>query len=126
LRTEEVKIIEKQLQGHQNSFVDDDTTVLQKAVMEHNLLSASTVYKNITFEELGKLLGISSHKAEAMASKMILENRMEGKIDQIDGIIQFEDDGQNLLVWDKKIERVCRTVNSLSENIQKKHPELTL
>jgi COP9 signalosome complex subunit 4 len=75
---------------------------------------------------LGKLLGISSHKAEAMASKMILENRMDGKIDQIDGIIQFEDDGQNLLVWDKKIERVCRTVNSLSESIQKKHPELTL
>eukprot|EP01080_Neovahlkampfia_damariscottae_P007007 gene7007-11172_t len=126
LKTEEVKIIEKQLQGHQNSYVDDDTTVLQKAVMEHNLLSASNVYKNITFEELGKLLGISAHKAEQMASKMILEDRMKGKIDQIDGIIQFEDDDQNLLLWDKKIEKLCRSVSTLSEKIQKDHPQITL
>ena len=28
------------------------------AVMEHNMLSASRLYNNISFEELGRLLGI--------------------------------------------------------------------
>jgi len=42
----------------------DGSTVLDRAVIEHNLLSASKLYKNITFVELGQLLSISPDMAE--------------------------------------------------------------
>lgn len=59
-------------------------------MFEHNLLSASKLYNNITFEELGALLEITPAKAERIASQMITEGRMNGYIDQIDGIVHFE------------------------------------
>ena len=38
------------------------STILDRAVVEHNLLSASKLYTNITFDELGALLEISPAK----------------------------------------------------------------
>jgi PCI domain len=61
--------------------------VVARAVIEHNLLSAGKVYENITFTELGRLLGISSRKAEKVAALMIVEARLQGYIDQIDGVV---------------------------------------
>jgi COP9 signalosome complex subunit 4 len=66
------------------------STILERAVTEHNLLSASKLYNNITFEELGALLEIPPMKAEKIASQMITEGRMNGYIDQIDSIVHFE------------------------------------
>lgn len=66
------------------------STILDRAVIEHNLLSASKLYNNISFEELGSLLEIPPTKAEKIASQMITEGRMNGYIDQIDSIVHFE------------------------------------
>ena len=66
------------------------STILDRAVIEHNLLSASKLYNNISFEELGSLLEIPPSKAEKIASQMITEGRMNGYIDQIDSIVHFE------------------------------------
>lgn len=66
------------------------STILERAVIEHNLLSASKLYNNVTFEELGALLEISPCKAEKIASQMITEGRMNGFIDQILAIVHFE------------------------------------
>lgn len=38
------------------------SSILDRAVIEHNLLSASKLYNNITFEELGALLEIPPAK----------------------------------------------------------------
>lgn len=38
------------------------SSILDRAVIEHNLLSASKLYNNISFEELGSLLEIPSTK----------------------------------------------------------------
>jgi COP9 signalosome complex subunit 4 len=45
-------------------IIHDDLgyTILQRAVIEHNLVSVSKIYTNITFTELGGLLGIPSEK----------------------------------------------------------------
>lgn len=59
-------------------------------MIEHNLLSASKLYNNVTFNELGALLEISPSKAEKIASQMITEGRMNGFIDQILAIVHFE------------------------------------
>ena len=43
-----------------NFFVG--STILERAVIEHNLLAASKLYNNISFEELGALLEIPPTK----------------------------------------------------------------
>lgn len=74
----------------QQATTSDGTTILDRAVFEHNLLSASKLYNNITFEELGALLETPPAKAERIASHMISEGRMNGYIDQISSVVHFE------------------------------------
>ncbi len=66
------------------------STVLDRAVMEHNLLSCSKIYNNITFSGLGVLLDLAPGAAENMARKMIEQKRLRGSIDQVDRLIWFE------------------------------------
>ena len=64
--------------------------VLDRAVMEHNLLASSKVYNNITFRGLGALLDVTPGAAENMARKMIEQGRLKGTIDQVEKLISFE------------------------------------
>lgn len=92
IKRTELKEFEALLMDHQKAKTTDGSSILDRAVFEHNLLSASKLYNNITFEELGSLLEIPPKKAERIASQMITESRMNGCIDQIDGIVHFEGD----------------------------------
>jgi len=65
-------------------------TVLDRAVMEHNILSCSNIYNNITFSGLGALLDITPGAAETMARKMIEQGRLRAHIDQVEKLIWFE------------------------------------
>lgn len=67
------------------------STVLDRAVMEHNLLASSNIYNNITFRGLGALLDLTPGAAETMARKMIEQGRLRGSIDQVDKLIWFEE-----------------------------------
>ena len=42
------------------------STILDRAVIEHNLLSASKLYNNISFDELGSLLEIPPAKVSEL------------------------------------------------------------
>ncbi|NXT28052.1 CSN4 protein, partial [Syrrhaptes paradoxus] len=112
------------LMPHQKATTADGSSILDRAVIEHNLLSASKLYNNITFEELGALLEIPAAKAEKIASQMITEGRMNGFIDQIDGIVHFET-REALPTWDKQIQSLCFQVNNLLEKISQTVPEWT-
>ncbi|KAF8639949.1 hypothetical protein AX17_001199 [Amanita inopinata Kibby_2008] len=117
LRPNEVKKFEATLKPHQlakiaissndrlssattTNDVDDPSistrtgpaTVLDRAVMEHNLLASSKIYNNITFKGLGALLDLTPGAAETMARKMIEQGRLRGYIDQVDKLIWFEGD----------------------------------
>lgn len=122
IRRSELQEFEALLEPHQKASTIDGSTILDRAVIEHNLLSASKLYNNITFEELGALLEISAAKAEKIASQMITEGRMNGYIDQIDSIVHFET-RETLPQWDKQIQSVCYQVNSIIELIGKHHPD---
>lgn len=65
-------------------------TVLDRAVMEHNLLASSKIYNNISFRGLGALLDLTPGAAETMARKMIEQGRLKGHIDQVEKLIWFE------------------------------------
>lgn len=73
LGREEVEAFSKTLSPHQLAILPDGSTVLDRSVMQHNLSALSKLYCNISFEELGAILGVSSDKAESIASDMIME-----------------------------------------------------
>eukprot|EP01027_Heterolobosea_sp_BB2_P023711 GEZU01035676.1.p1 GENE.GEZU01035676.1~~GEZU01035676.1.p1 ORF type:complete len:134 (+),score=63.63 GEZU01035676.1:2-403(+) len=122
IRPDEAKSLQGHLKAHHQATLADGTTVLDRSIIEHNLLSASKIYNNITFAELGSLLGIDANKAEKIASKMIIEERMKGNIDQIENMIIFEND-ESITIWDQQIENVCRSVADITERIAAKHPQ---
>lgn len=135
IRRSELEEFEALLQLHQKASTLDGSSILDRAVFEHNLLSASKLYNNITFEELGALLEIQPSKAERIASQMITEERLSGYIDQIDGIVHFESKlhlicawticiknkffiaREVLPLWDKQIRSLCYQVNKIIEKI---------
>ncbi|KAJ2364550.1 hypothetical protein H4S01_003727, partial [Coemansia sp. RSA 2610] len=71
-------------------LADGKTTALEHAVREHNIFMLSSLYTNIKFANLCRVLGVDAEDAELMCARMIAEGRMKGRIDQIDGVVTFE------------------------------------
>ncbi|KAK6115819.1 hypothetical protein DH2020_008088 [Rehmannia glutinosa] len=120
LRKPEIDAFAEELKPHQKALLPDNFTVLDRAMIEHNLLSASKLYTNISFGELGTLLGIAPQKAEKIASKMICEDRMRGSIDQVEAVIHFEDDTEEMQQWDQQIFGLCQALNEILDGMAKK------
>jgi COP9 signalosome complex subunit 4 len=106
------------LRPHQMAKLGDGVrTVVDRAVMEHNLLSATGLYANIGVEELARLLGCKDgEEAERAARRMISEGRMKGRIDQIDGVVYFCEGGLTEGL-DVGIVGVCEGIDSIVERI---------
>ena len=138
LSPEEVERFASSLQPHQLAKTSDGTTVLNKAVVEHNLLSASRLYANIGIKELGVLLGCDAEKAESYAAAMLEQKRLNGHIDQIDGVIFFQGGegagadavpgkgnkaaGKDLRRWDTKVQGIAEEVERVASMLQSQYP----
>lgn len=132
LAPKEIQEFAKSLKPHQLAVLPGDNvqqvTVLSKAVLEHNLAAASQVYRNIGFDELGKLLGCEGLEAETYAATMIEQGRLKGWIDQPEGVIYFEEDmgsegGMSgrmrrnwspIIRWDEAIKDLCAHVEEVA------------
>jgi len=62
IKRRELEDFGRLLQPHQLATTSDGSTILDRAIVEHNLLSLSKLYRNITFVELGRLLEIDAVK----------------------------------------------------------------
>lgn len=126
LTPEQVEAFRPTLRPHQVALDADGATVLDRAVTEHNLLAASQSYTNITFEALGALLGVTKEKAEEVCQTMAYEGRMHARLDQVEGVVEFEaaDTRNELARWDSQIEGICASVDACSDAILKKYPQL--
>ncbi|KAJ5936258.1 hypothetical protein N7454_005556 [Penicillium verhagenii] len=137
LTPEEVVAFAKKLAPHQLAVTADGTTVLDKAVIEHNLVAASKLYENITADALASILGLqgsgefsAGEKAEMYAARMVEQGRLRGRIDQIDGIISFET-GDNhdpafrksIRQWDAGVEKLAGYVENVASRISQQFPE---
>jgi len=125
VRDEEVKVFEASLQPHQNAVTASGRTVLQRSIEAHNLFAASNIYNNIKFNELGSLLGLTADQSEELARSMIEQGSLKAVIDQIKGVVEFENDevsAGTLSVWDSQIQNLCEGVNAVLEAISTKHP----
>jgi COP9 signalosome complex subunit 4 len=133
----EVDAFASSLQPHQLAQTADGSTVLTKAVNEHNLLAASRLYENISTAALGTILGLSdskdgtaAEKAEAYAAKMVQEGRLKGVIDQIDGVVIFDGQdgvkagtaGSELRTWDHGVQGLVEDVERCAAAISESFP----
>lgn len=114
------------LKEHQLAKTSDGSTVLDKAVLEHNLLAVSRLYQNISISALGALLGTDADRAEAYAAGMIESSRLSGSIDQIEGVIHFDtkeggkDSGaMDLRAWDTNIQGLAEEVEKVTTMLQR-------
>uniref|UniRef100_A0A7S4KFR9 COP9 signalosome complex subunit 4 n=1 Tax=Paramoeba aestuarina TaxID=180227 RepID=A0A7S4KFR9_9EUKA len=98
----------------------DGFDVLDKACIEHNILSAGNIYDNISFTELGLLLGVDKQKAEQSAARMIMENRMTGFLDQIEELLYFREPDQ-MNEWSANIFSACARVVNVVDFIALHH-----
>ena len=119
------------LASHQLSQTADGSTVLAKAVIEHNLLGASRLYNNIGVKELGTLLGLDADKAEGYAARMLEQGRLAGRIDQINSVIFFDGregtsgtsiaGGVGLRRWDVNVQGLTEEVERVTSFLQSKY-----
>ncbi|KAL8360499.1 hypothetical protein RB601_007209 [Gaeumannomyces tritici] len=137
LEPAEVDKFARGLQPHQLATTADGSTVLVKAVIEHNLLGASRLYDNIGFDELGDLLGLDAAKAEETTARMIEQGRLVGRIDQIDRFIWFEGGeasgvkgsgraeaavAKEMRRWDSNVQSLAEEVEHVTGLLQKEFP----
>lgn len=132
----ETKAFAETLQPHHLARTADGSTVLDQAVLQHNLVGASKLYNNIGFDQLGELLGIDAEKAEDYAAKMFEQGRLSGYIDQIDRLIFFEGEGsgerktgqtervvgKELRKWDANVQGLAEEVEKVTTMIQTQYP----
>jgi COP9 signalosome complex subunit 4 len=81
IREQDVKDFESQLEEHQNIERGDGYKVLDKALIQHNIVVVSKIYMNITFEQLGTFLRMSTLKAEEFVAEMIAAGTIRGELD---------------------------------------------
>ncbi|KAJ9615536.1 hypothetical protein H2200_001611 [Cladophialophora chaetospira] len=135
----EVDTFASTLAPHQLAKTADGSTVLSKAVIEHNLLATSRLYANITTASLAQILGLkdgvddsAAEKAEEYAARMVEQGRLRGEIDQIAGVINFETVAgvelkgpiRDLREWDQGVQGLVEDVERVAASISESFPEL--
>lgn len=71
------------LKDHQRALLPDGFSVLESAVIQHNIRSVAGMYDNITLDQLAALLGLSVSRVETLTCDMISEGRLKGHVDQV-------------------------------------------
>ena len=119
VRKEDVEKFRGLLLPHHYADLPGGLTVYDRAIVQHNLLAASRIYESVSFKQLGLLLDIEPAKAEKIAAKMIVEGRLEGAIDQVDNMLLFETEAEQLTAWDHRLKGICDSVAKVAEQIEK-------
>ncbi|OQO06270.1 hypothetical protein B0A48_08858 [Cryoendolithus antarcticus] len=132
LSPSEVRTFAAELKDHQLAKTADGSTVLDKAVLEHNLLAVSRLYQNISLPSLGALLGVDADRAEEYAAGMVESGRLGGSIDQIEGVIHFgavkgdsaggERTAGGSSAWDVNVQGLAEEVERVTTLLQREEP----
>lgn len=118
-RDESLMTFEDSLASHQKALMGDGLTIVQRALLEHNMIAVSKIYKTIYFDSLSHLLGVGMEKAEKLAAKMILDGSFHGTIDEVDGILTFGKEEDPLAAWDGAITSFCTNLNSAVDAVRR-------
>lgn len=118
LDKEELIKFEASLQPHQRAVMGDGLTIMERGVVEHNMIAVSKIYQSIYVSELALVLGVHEDKAEKIAASMIMEGSLPGSIDQVEGLVEFESEDNAQVTWDKAISNFCVELNRVTDALQ--------
>ena len=118
LGKEELVKFESSLQPHQKAIMGDGLTIMERGVIEANMLAVSRIYHSIYFSELALKLGVSNEKAEKIAATMITDGSLEGSIDQVANLVEFHTEETPNGAWDKAISSFCMELNRVTDSVQ--------
>lgn len=118
LRRDELAKFESTLAPHQKAIMGDGLTILERCVVEHNMVAVSSIYSSIYVKDLARILGVSERKAEKIASNMIMEGGLQGTIDQVEGLLEFASSDTPEKIWDQSIANFCSRLNRVTDEIK--------
>jgi len=118
LGKEELVKFEESLQPHQKAVMGDGLTIMERGVVEHNMLAVSGIYQSIYVNELALILGVTDAKAEKLVATMILDGSLEGSIDQVENLVLFHTEDSPNGAWDKGISSFCMELNRVTDSVQ--------
>jgi len=127
------------LMPHQLAKTSEGDTVVAKAIIDHNIVAVSKLYHNITFGNLGTLIGLSEERAEDTVARMIEQGRLTARLDQIEMTIYFEDIeptgetskksdsviGKEMRNHDSNIQGLAEAVEKVTSDLQTHYPVST-
>ena len=130
----ELELFESSLAEHQRAIMADGLTIVERGVLEHNMVAVSQLYTSIYFAQLCILLGgiVDADKAEKVAAKMITDGSLHGTIDEVEGILYFNATSSTssketkdvsssaLLHWDETITTFCTQLNKVTDVVRSK------
>lgn len=114
LRPTELTQFEASLAAHQKAVMGDGLTIMERGVVEHNMIAVANIYDDIYISELAILLGVSERKAESIAASMIMDGSLQGSIDQVEGLIEFETDETPTESYDRMVTSFCMELNRVT------------
>lgn len=124
IRPTELLQFEASLVDHQKAVMGDGMTIMDRAVVEHNMIAVADMYESIYLSELAWILGVTSKKAESIAANMIMDGSIHASIDQVEDLLLFTNEEQPIETYDRMVNNFCVELNNIVTNI-KSNPVFT-
>ncbi|EDR29741.1 26S proteasome subunit S9, putative [Entamoeba dispar SAW760] len=112
-----------------DEFVKENLTILYDALVQENIARVLEPYSSIELSHISKLVGMEVHTVEKVISIMILEEKINGIIDQNNGILILYDDVKSNKILSNGItliEELSKAIDSLNDKAIKVIQETTL
>ncbi|GAB1226617.1 hypothetical protein ENUP19_0298G0072 [Entamoeba nuttalli] len=112
-----------------DEFVKENLTILYDALVQENIARVLEPYSSIELSHVSKLVGMEVHAVEKVISIMILEEKINGIIDQNNGILILYDDITSNKILSNGItliEELSKAIDSLNDKAIKVIQETTL
>ena len=124
IRPTELVQFEASLVDHQKAVMGDGMTIMDRAVVEHNMIAVADMYESIYLSELAWILGVTSKKAESIAANMIMDGSIHASIDQVEDLLLLTNEEQPIETYDRMVNNFCVELNNIVTNI-KSNPVFT-
>ena len=98
-----------------DEFAEKHRAQLRKLLIQHNIKVASLYYRRAHLKRLAQLFGVSVKEVELQICEMINNQLIKGKIDRIDGVVNFRlvrSDNEILDEWVHDVNSLLNLVDS--------------
>lgn len=118
VRPPELVHFDASLADHQKAVMGDGLTIMERAVVEHNMIAVADLYESIYLSELAWILGVTEIKAEKIAATMIMDGSLKASIDQVDGLLLFANQESPIETYDRLVNHFCVELSNIANAIK--------